>query len=173
MATTFTPAYTASAAITIAPENVASSATFIAGVESDVVSNISNLFDDVLVSGQWTAGTTPTAGTVVQIFVYAPMSDDLSSSVTYPDVLDGTGSAETFTSAGVMAGAIKFAAALYVDANTSNRVYYCAPFSVAALFGYQMPSRWGLYISHNTAVNSNSTAGNHIWKYLGVKYVGT
>lgn len=170
MSTTYKPLYTASATITIAPENVASSSTFVAGVESTAVSNISTLYDDVLVSGQWTAGTTPTTNTYVQIYVYAPISDDLASAVVYPDVIDGTSSAETFTSVGVMTSGIYFAAALSVDSTTSNRVYYCRPFSVAALFGYNMPTRWGLFISHNTGVNSNTTAGNHVWSFVGVQY---
>jgi hypothetical protein len=167
--TTYKPAYTASATITIAPENVASSSGFTAGVESTVISNLANLFADVLVSGKWTAGTTPTANTQVQIWVYAPITDDLSSSVTYPDVLDGSSSAETMTSAGVARGAMKLAAVLDVDATTSNREYPCAPFSVAALFGGRMPTRWGLFLTHNSGVNSNSTSGNHAWSYVGVK----
>jgi hypothetical protein len=166
---TYKPAYTASATITIAPENVASSSSFIAGVESTVISNLSNLYADALVSGKWTAGTTPTINTQVQVWVYAPLSDDLASSVTYPDVLDGSSSAETMTSTGVARGAMRLAAILDVDATTSDRVYPCAPFSVAALFGGHMPTRWGLFITHNTGVNSNSTGGNHSWSYIGIK----
>jgi hypothetical protein len=165
---TYKPAYTASATITIAPENVASSSTFAAGVESTAISNLSNLFADALVSGKWTAGTTPTVNTHVQIWVYAPISDDLTTPA-YPDAIDGTSSAETMTSAGVLRGALRLAATLDVDSTTSNREYPCAPFSVAALFGGRMPTRWGLYISHNTGVNSNSTAGNHSWSYIGIK----
>lgn len=166
---TYKPAYTASATITIAPQNVASSATFVAGVESDVISNLSNLFADVLVSGLWTCGTTPTANTQVQVWVYALTSDNLVSTLGYPDVLDGTSSAETWTSAQILAAAMKPAGAMLVDSTTSNRTYYFAPFSVAALFGGRMPTRWGIYISHNTGVNSNSTAGNHVWSYVGIK----
>ena len=166
---TYKEAFTASATITIAPDNVASSATFVAGVESAVISNLTNLYADVLVSGKWTCGTTPTVNTQVQIWVYAPITDDLSSTVTYPDVIDGTSSAETLTSAGVLMGGLKLAAVLNVDTTTSNREYPCAPFSVAALFGGRMPTRWGLFLSHNTGVNSHSTSGNHAWSYVGVK----
>ena len=166
---TYKAAFTASATITIAPENVASSATFVAGVESDVISNLSNLFADVLVSGKWTCGTTPTVNTQVQIWVYPPITDDLSSTVTYPDVIDGTSSAETLTSAGILQAGLKLGAILTVDSTTSDRTYPCAPFSVAALFGGRLPTRWGLYLAHNTGVNSNSTGGNHAWSYLGIK----
>lgn len=166
---TYKPVYTASQTITIAPAGVASSSTFSAGVESDVISNLSTRYTDVLVSGAWTAGTTPTSGTQVQIWVYAPISDNLAATVTYPDVLDGTSSAETITSAGVLNGALRLGAVLFVDSNTSDRKYFCAPFSIAALFGGRLPTRWGLFITHNTAVNSNATAGNHEWTYLPIK----
>jgi len=33
-----------------------------------------------------------------------------------------------------------------------------------------LPKRWGLFIAHNTGVNSNTTAGNHVWKYQGITY---
>lgn len=166
---TYKPAYTASATITIAPENVASSATFVAGVESTAISNLSTLYADVLVSGIWTCGTTPTINTFVQIWIYAPLSDDLGSTIVYPDVIDGTSSAETMTSAAILQAGLKLGAVLAIDATTSNRAYPCAPFSIASLYDGRMPSRWGLFLTHNTGVNSNSTSGNHVWTYLGVK----
>lgn len=158
-----------SVTITIAPENVASSTTFVSGVESDAISNVSNLDLDHQVSGYWTCGTTPTTNTQVQIWVVPCISDDLSSTVVWPDVFDGTSSAETVTSAGVLQGLGRIGAVLNVDSTTSNRSYYCAPFSVAALFGGFLPSRYVLFISHNTGVNSNTTAGNFVWKYLRIQ----
>ena len=32
------------------------------------------------------------------------------------------------------------------------------------------PKRWGLYITHNTNVALNSTAGNHVVSYIGAFY---
>lgn len=158
--------YRASSTITIAPENVASSSTFVAGVESNVYDNTSNKDVDVLIAGVWTCGTTPTANTQVQIFVIAVRDD----TPTYPDVFDGTSSAETATSAGVLSGYARLGAVLSVDSTTSNRAYDCAPFSVAQLFGGVMPNKFVLFITHNSGVNSNSTAGNHVWKATGVTY---
>jgi hypothetical protein len=158
--------YRASSTITIAPENVASSSTFVAGVESAVYDNTSNKDVDVLIAGTWTAGTTPTINTQVNIYVFG-IRDDAPF---YPDVMDGTSSAETVTSAGVGQGFLKLGAVLNVDATTSNRVYDCGPFSVAQLFGGVCPNKFGIFISHNTGVNSNSTAGNHVWKATGISY---
>ena len=158
-------AYAASATITVSPENVASSSTFVAGVESNVIDNTTNKYVDVIVGGTWTCGTTPTTATQVIIYVGSVRDD----TPTYPDVFDGTGSAETLTSVGVGQGFLKLAAVLNVDSTTSNRAYDCA-FSVAQLFGGVMPLKWFLFITHNTGVNSNSTAGNHVWKYTGITY---
>ena len=158
--------YSSYATFTIAPENVASSPTWTAGVESTAIDNSTNLYVDALVSGLWTCGTTPTANTECRVYVYA-QSDD---SPTYQDVFDGTSSAETVTSAGVLVGVVKLLGTMYIDATTSNRAYYLAPTSVAERFGGVLPKRWGLFIAHNTGVNSNSTAGNHVWKYVGIKY---
>lgn len=155
--------------LTISPENVASSASFVAGVESDVISNTTNLDLDHLISGRWTSGTTPTANTQVQIWVIPTRTDDLAGSRTYHDVFDGTASAETATSAGVLQGIGRLAAVLNVDTNTSNREYGCAAFSVAALFGGVLPPSYVLFITHNTGVNSNSTAGNHSWHLQRVR----
>lgn len=158
-------AYAASATITVAPENVATSSTWVAGVESAVQDNTSNKYVDAIVGGLWTCGTTPTINTQVLIYVGSVLND----TPTYPDVFDGTSSAETLTSVGVGRGFLKLAAVLDVDSTTSNRAYY-ATFTVAQLFGGVMPLKWFLYIAHNSGVNSNTTAGNHVWKLTGITY---
>ena len=89
---------------------------------------------------------------------------------TYQDVMDGTSSAETITSVGVGQGWLKLLGTMNVDSNTSNRAYDFGPTAVAQCFGGVMPERISLFITHNTGVNSNSTAGNHVWKYQGIKY---
>lgn len=152
--------------ITIAPENVASSSTLVAGVESNVIDNTTNKFVDMLISGLWTSGTTPTPNTVVAVYVFAPKD----GTPTYQDVMDGTSSAETITSVGVGQGWLKLLGTMNVDSNTSNRAYDFGPTAVAQCFGGVMPERISLFITHNTGVNSNSTAGNHVWKYQGIKY---
>lgn len=173
MSTTYKPLYTAgSAAYTVSPENVATSSTFVAGVESNSVSNLSNLYLDILTSGLWTSGTTPTTNTYVQAWLVLPLSDDFSSTVTWPDVFDGTASAETVTSAGILSGLGYPIGTLLVDSNTSNRAYYQKPASLASMVGGIAPWRHVIFIVHNTGVNSNSTAGNHAWYYVGVQTQG-
>jgi hypothetical protein len=162
---TISISYRAASTITVAPQNVASSSTFIAGVESTAYDNTSNKDDDVLISGLWTAGTSPTVGQVL-IYVFAPRDD----TPTWPDQMTGSSAARSITSTGVGQGFLKVGAVLTVDTTTSNRAYDCGPFSVAQLFGGVLPSKFGLYISHNTVAASNSTAGNHVWKATGISY---
>lgn len=157
-------AYGSSVALTEAMESLATSATWVAGWETGAVDNTSNKYLDYLLAGKITVGTTPTINTEIRVYVYGSIND----TPTYPDVFDGTSSAETVTSVGVRDGALKWAATLSVDATTSDRTYWMAPVSVAALFGGTLPKFWGAFVVHNTGVNLNSTATNHILDYTPV-----
>jgi len=159
--------YSANTAITMDLANLATSSTFLAGRESSQIDNTSNKFVDALVSGTVSVGTTPTANTVIGIYVWGA---DTSLATTALDVLDGTDSAETLTNAGILA-ALKLGASVAVPAATSDVQYIVLPFSVAALFGGVMPKFWGVFVSHNTAVNLRNTAVNtNSFEYVGIKY---
>lgn len=69
------------------------------------------------------------------------------------------------TSAAIKASAIRLLSAMGVDATTSNRSYFFAPISLAACFGGTVPKNHGIFVTHSTAVNLNSTGGNHIISY--------
>ena len=164
---TSTVNYSANTTITMDLANLASSATFVAGRESSQIDNTSNKYVDALVSGTVSVGTTPTANTVIGIYVYGA---ETSLATTALDVLDGTDSAETLTNAGILS-ALKLGASIAVPANTSDVAYIVLPFSVAALFGGVMPKFWGLFVSHNTAVNLRNNAVNtNSFEYVGIKY---
>lgn len=152
--------------ITLSCASLATSATFIAGRESNEIDNTSNKYDDAIVSGKVTVGTTPTANTSINIYAWG---SNISLATTPIDVLDGTDSAESITNTGVLGSALVLAAVIGVLVNTSDIKYPFAPFSIAQLFGGRVPKFWGLYVAHNTAVNLNSTAGNHVFEYYGVK----
>ena len=165
MATT-TISYSAATTIAISPASTASSSTWVAGRESTEVDNTTNNYVDALVQGKITVGTTPTASTLILVYVWG---SDTSAGTTNIDVIDGTDSAETLTSVGVRDGFMRLGAAINVDATTSDRVYPIGAFSVADLFG-QMPKYWGLFVTHNTGVNLNATGGNHAFTYTGIKF---
>ena len=157
--------YTGPTTITMSPASLASSTTFIAGRESTQIDNTTNLYDDVEIQGFSTTGTSPTADTNIRLYLWGSHT---SLGTTALDVLDGTDSAETFSSPQIRDSISVLARLVQVDA-TSNAEYQFKPFSVAQIFG-SVPQYWGLFLAHDTGVALNATAGNHEFKYTGIKY---
>lgn len=157
-------AYGSSASLTNAVASLATSSTWVAGYESDVIDNTTDLFDDISIEGYYTVGTTPTTATEIRIYVVASWDG-----TNWPDVFDGTTGAETVTSEGVRDGFAKLAAVLRVDSTTSNRLYPFS-FTIASLFGGIMPPKCVLFTTHNSGVNLNSTGGNQVTRQRGVYY---
>ena len=108
-----------------------------------------------MLSGKITTGTTPTVDTAIEVWVIAK-SDDSN----WPDVFDGTNSAETVTSRAQLQQYGRLAWVGVVTA-TSNVAYEFSNVSVAALFAGKCPASFVVFVVHNTAVNLNSTGGNH------------
>ena len=152
--------------LTITLASLATSSTLLAGRESTAVDNRTNLDLDHLLSGKITTGTSPTVGTQIEVWVYAPISISGGTPV-YPDVMDGTDSAETVTSDNVKNFSMRRAWYTLVD-NTSDRTYCMPPTSIASLFG-AMPPLWGIFVTHSTAVNLNSTSSNHDFSYTRIQ----
>lgn len=161
----FIPIYGASVAVFGANDldGLASSASLVAGWESAVITNTAN---DVLLAGRFKANNTaPTAG---QISVY--VGGVLNDTPTYPDVFDGTSSAETITSADIRNACLVHAKTIITDA-TANRIYEFAPLNVAALFGGAMPQKWWVFVTHSMvqALNATAGAGGQCW-YTPITY---
>lgn len=157
-------AYASSAAYTITLASLASDTNLLIGRESTAVSNTTNLYLDYGIAGIVTVGTTPTANTVIHVMAYGSQND----TPTYPDVFDGTDSAETITNAGVKTTALAFLSILNVSAATSNVGYAFAPVSLSMLMGGFLPKNHGIFVTHNTGVALNATGGNHVINYTGV-----
>lgn len=165
MATT-TVNYSSNTAITMDLANLGTSTTWVAGRESSQIDNTSNKYIDAMVSGKVSVGTTPTANTAINVYVWGA---DTSLATTAIDVLDGTDSAETLTNVGIR-DALKVGAIVAVPANTSDVQYEVLPFSVAALFGGHMPKYWGLFVAHNTGANLRNTSVNtNSFEFVGIK----
>lgn len=161
----FIPIYGASVAVfgSTDLDSLAASSTLVAGRESDVITNTAN---DVLLAGRFKANNTaPTAG---QIAVY--VGAILNDTPTYPDVFDGTSSAETVTSADIRNSILRPVATITTD-TTSNRVYEFAPVNIAALFGGVMPQKWWVFVTHSMvqALNATASAGGQCW-YTPITY---
>lgn len=151
-------AYASDTNLTITLAALASDTNLLAGRESTAINNTSNLYEDYYVSGVITAGTSPTASRLIEVWAYAAIA---SVTPTYGDVFDGTDSNETITSGDIKFAYLRLVASINTS-NTSDRAYPFAPQSVAALFGGVCPAYFGIFVVHNTGVNLNATGGNHV-----------
>ena len=147
--------YPAASDLTITLASLASDTNLLTGRESATIDNSTNLYLDILVSGKITAGTSPTASRSIEVWAVGSWDG-----TNWPDVFDGTESAETITSADIKASVTRYIAAM-ATANTSDRTYHFGPVSLASAFGGVLPPKIVLFITHSTGVALNSTAGNH------------
>jgi hypothetical protein len=137
--------------------SLASSSSWIAGYEWYIIDNTTDKSLDRLQQGQITVGTTPTTATEIRIYAVASYDG-----TTWPEVFDGTPSAETVASEGVRDSYAKLAAVLRVDSTTTDRVYPYF-YSIASLYGGVVPKKVAIFVTHNTGVNLNSTGSNHTY----------
>ncbi len=167
MATTFKPVYASSVAVGVgtAFNSLATSSTRTAGAQTDLVDNTTNLYDDILLSGAVKLGTSPTVSKQVDIWVVAA-KDGVT---TYPDVITAGGAAtKTWTSENIRNGAAKLLKSMLTDA-TTGRLLEFSNESVAALFGGVLPQKFVVFVSHDSAVNLDASAG-FACNALGVQY---
>lgn len=134
--------------------SLATSATFVAGWESGLIDNTTNLYLDYALTAKITVGNAPTAGEI-RLYLVQMLDDS-----TWPDVFDGTESAETITSVEIR-DAICLLAAATATTTTASRVYYLACPSVAALFSGHMPAKFVIFATHNT-VQAIAASGNQV-----------
>jgi hypothetical protein len=141
--------YAASAAVTFTSlASLASSASLTAGAESNAVDNTTNLYLDYEVSVVAKANTSaPTAGGYIEVWI-VPLIDDTP---TWPDVFDGTDSAETVTSRDILAACGRLAATVTNDA-TASRIYTLTVGSVAQLFGGICPAKFAIFLTQSTGL---------------------
>ena len=147
--------YPAASDLTVTLASLASDTNLLTGRESATIDNSTNLYLDILISGKITAGTSPTAARSIEVWAVGSWDG-----TNWPDVFDGTESAETITSADIKASVTRYLAAM-ATANTSDRTYHFGPVSLASAFGGTLPPKVVLFVTHSTGVALNSTAGNH------------
>ena len=148
-------AYGTASDATITLASLASDTNLLTGRESAEIVNTSTLALDYLISGKIRAGTSPTASRSIEVWAVGSWDG-----TNWPDVFDGTESAETITSADIKGSICRLVAAM-ATAATSDRDYPFGPVSIASIFGGVVPPKFVLFVTHSTGVNLNSTAGNH------------
>lgn len=160
MASDILTKYGSKTTITAALASLASDTNLLAGIESSIIDNTSDGFYDIYVSGKITTGTSPTAAK--QIEVWAIGWDGAN----WPDVFDGVTGSETITSSDIKNAICKPVAILPTN-NTSDRAYHFTGVSLRNAFMGSLPSKAVLFVTHNTGVALNATAGNHELSYYG------
>jgi hypothetical protein len=153
--------YGSKTTLTAAVASLASDTNLLAGIESSVIDNSTDGFDDIIVSGKVTTGTSPTASRQIEVWAVA------WDGANWPDVFDGTTSGETITSSDIKNSICKAVAIMSTNA-TSDRTYHFTGASLRAAFGGELPSKVVFFVVHNTGVALNATAGNHEFSYQGI-----
>ena len=160
MASDILTKYGSKTTLTAAVASLASDTNLLTGIESSEIDNTSDGFADIIVSGKVTTGTSPTASKQIEVWAVA------WDGANWPDVFDGTTSAETITSSDIK-NAICKPIAIMSTSNTSDRTYHFTGVSLRGAFMNALPSKAVLFVTHNTGVALNATAGNHELSYYG------
>jgi hypothetical protein len=148
-------AYGSSVDLTITSLNsLAASSSLLGGAESAAVDNTSNKYTDYLLAGYIKAGAANCQVGVIEVHVVGMVND-----TEWPDVFDGTDSAETITSAEIKASACR-PAAVIATTNSNDRVYPFSPVSVANLFGGSMPKKFVVFVAQTAQTSTNALASS-------------
>lgn len=149
--------YAASAAVAFTSTvSLASSSTKLAGGESASVTNVVNKYLDFALSGILRVGTTPTTAKSMDICVVGTLND----TPTWPDVFDGTDSAETVTNQEIKDVICKPFQTISIVSTTSNVDYPYGPGSVASRFGGVIPNLFVAFVTHDMVAALNATQAN-------------
>lgn len=145
-------AYAAVSAVTVTNlQALASSATWVAGWESGAIDNSSNLYTDYIVNAKIQVESAGLSAGEIRMYFVAELEDS-----TWPDVFDGTESAETVTSVEIR-DAICRLGAVVATTTTASRVYYLNCPSVAAVFTGQLPRKFVIFITQSTGTTLENT----------------
>jgi hypothetical protein len=146
------PSYIASSAITQTNlDGLASSATWVAGWESNAIDNSSNQYKDYRINAVLrTEGAAVTAGEC-RMYLIAELDDS-----TWPDVIDGTESTETFTDTEERDAVCRLAATSANDTSTAANVYLMCPSARAVFFG-NLPRKFVIFITQATGTTLETT----------------
>jgi len=145
--------YVDDAAITMDLSALAASSTFLGGRESTWITNSSNYLD-YRISGNYISGTTPTIPAETRLYYLAATEDTPA----YPDVFDGTDSAETITNSNLRDSLI-IGWSGTVSATTNVTYPIVSAMTLAQAFGI-CPKHWGLFFSHAHTAALKTDAGN-------------
>lgn len=148
--------YAASSDLTVTNLNsLASSSTWVAGWESALIDNTSNLYEDFRVTAKITVAAAGLSAGEIRLYVVGMLDDS-----TWPDVFDGAESAETITSVEIRDAICKWGAST-ATTTTASRVYYLDCESVRAAFRGLLPAKFVAFIAQSTGA-AFAASGNQV-----------
>lgn len=152
--------YAASANQTVTNLNsLASNQTWIAGWESALIDNTTNLYLDYRVTAQLTITSSNNQAGELRMYFVGMLDDS-----TWPAPFDGTESAETITDVEERDAFCRLGAVAVVDTSAGAVIYLDCP-SVAQVFGGNLPAKFVLYISINSSTTTTAglaSSGNQV-----------
>ena len=160
--------YAASAAPTLTLASLAASSTLLGGRESTSVLNTSNLYIDYYYAGIFRQAATNTAAGIIKVGCVGALND----TPTWPDVFDGTDSAETVTTQAIYDSCVRVIAAI-TTAATASAYNPFAPVGIAQFFGFLVPTSHLVFVSQTAQTTTNAwsaTEGDHTVKYTPVYF---
>lgn len=153
-------AYAASSNLTVTNLNsLASSQTWVGGWESGAIDNTSNLYTDYRITAKLTVASSNNQAGEIRMYLVGMLDDS-----TWPDVFDGTESAESITDTEMRDAICRLAAVTAVDTTTGD-VYYLDCPSAAAVFGGNLPKKFVIFITQNATTTTTAglaASGNQI-----------
>lgn len=144
--------YAASSALTQTNlDGLAASSTHLAGWESDAIDNSTNKYTDYIVNAKIQVESAGLSAGEIRLHLVAELEDS-----SWPDVFDGTESAETVTDTEIYNAICRLGAITATD-TTASRVYYLQCPSVAAVFGGTVPRKFVVFITQSTNTTLETT----------------
>lgn len=130
---------------------LASSSTHVAGWESGAIDNSTNLYLDYIINAKIQVESAGLSAGEIRMYLVAELED-----ASWPDVFDGTESAETVTDTEVRDAICRLAAVSVTD-TTASRTYYLNCPSVAAVFNGTVPRKFVIFITQSSGAALEST----------------
>jgi len=148
------PVFAASSDLTVSSglNSLAASSTWIAGWESASIDLTDCL--DASIDVKITVGSTNLQAGEIRVYFVRQLSDSA-----WPDVFDGTGSAETVTDTEMRDAICRLGAFTITDTGASDAYFMTVP-SVRAVFNGNLPSRIVVFITHNAHTSTNAIASS-------------
>lgn len=159
-------AYSAFSAVSITLASLAASSSLLSGRESTAIDNTSNKYLDYLISGHYRTGASNLQVGVIRTAVVGWEND----TPTWPDVFDGTDSAETVSLASIYDAVCPTIKDIATDA--TQRTWPFQPVAIAGFFGGGVvPGKFVVFVSHSAHTSTNvwsATEGDHGISIQGV-----